>query len=248
MKRRTFLPLVLLPVLCLLSGCSSRPYSVRGDAVTVKIAEPAPGGASVLRLQPAGPELIRVSASPDGKMHERKSLVVLPQARFRDFQVSVEEGEVRVKTAALTAAVDPRNGALRFLDAAGNTLLDGSRMGFEPVTVEGKDAFATRVSFDSPADEAFYGLGQHQSGELNHKGRSEELFQYNTKVSLPMVVSTRGYGILFDAYSYSRWGNPEPYRQLGETFRLYGADGTFLALAQADAGRCRTVKSFFEVD
>ena len=225
MKRRTFLPLVLLPVLCLLAGCASRPYAVRGDAVTVKISDPAPGGASVLRLQPAGPELIRVSASPDGKMHERKSLVVLPQARFRDFQVSVEEGEVHVKTAALTAIVDPRNGALRFLDAAGNTLLDGSRLGFEPVSVEGKDAFATRVSFDSPADEAFYGLGQHQSGELNHKGRSEELFQYNTKVSLPMVVSTRGYGILFDAYSYSRWGNPEPYRQLGETFRLYGADG-----------------------
>ena len=211
--------------LVLFSGCARGPYSVHGNDVTVRIEDPVPGGPSVLRLQVAGPELVRVSASPDGAMHDRASLVVVPQAKFRDFRVSEQEGEVRVQTAALTAAVNVRNGAVRFLDADGNVLLDGSRMGFSPVSVEGKDAFSTRVSFDSPADEAFYGLGQHQSGELNHKGRSEELFQYNTKVSLPVVVSTRGYGLLFDAYSYSRWGNSEPYRQLGETFRLYGKDG-----------------------
>ena len=208
-----------------LVGCVDKDYVLRGDSVTVRISDPVPGGPSVLRLQVAGPELVRVSASPDGAMHDRASLVVVPQAKFRDFRVSEQEGEVRVQTAALTAAVNVRNGAVRFLDADGNVLLDGSRMGFSPVSVEGKDAFSTRVSFDSPADEAFYGLGQHQSGELNHKGRSEELFQYNTKVSLPMVVSTRGYGLLFDAYSYSRWGNPEPYRQLGEMFKLYGKDG-----------------------
>ena len=209
----------------ILAGCSGKPYTLGGDSVTVRIDEPVPGGPAVVRLQLAGPELIRVSASPDGRIHDRASLVVVPQARFRDFRVTEQDGEVRVQTSALTAVVELRSGALRFLDAGGNVLLEGSRMGFEPVTVEGKEAFSTRVSFNSPDDEAFYGLGQHQSGELNHKGRSEELYQYNTKVSLPMVVSTRGYGILFDAYSYSRWGNPEPYRQLGETFKMYGKDG-----------------------
>ena len=208
-----------------LSGCQDRPYTVKGDTVTVRVAEPAAGGAARVRLQLAGPELVRVSASPDRKMHDRASLVIVPQAAFRDFSVSERDGEVRVQTSALTAAVDVRSGAVRFLDADGNTLLDGSRMDFEPTEVEGKKAFSTAVSFDSPADEAFYGLGQHQSGELNHKGRSEELFQYNTKVSVPVVVSTRGYGLLFDAYSLSRWGNPAPYGQLGEQFKLYGKDG-----------------------
>ena len=79
--------------------------------------------------------------------------------------------------------------------------------------------------FDSPADEAFYGLGQQQTGEFDHKGLNEELYQYNTKISIPFVVSSRGYGLLFDAYSLSRWGNPEPYRQLGEVFKLYDKDG-----------------------
>ena len=216
---------LMLASALVLAACADKPYSIKGEQVLVQVANPVPGGASVVRLQLAGPELIRVSASPDGVMHDRASLVVVPQRRFRDFRVSEENGEVLVCTSALTAAVDLQTGAVRFLDADGEQLLGGSRMGFTPVEVEGKQAYSTRVSFDSPADEAFYGLGQHQSGELNHKGRSEELYQYNTKVSLPMVVSTRGYGLLFDAYSYSRWGNPEPYRQLGEMFKLYGKDG-----------------------
>ena len=76
-----------------------------------------------------------------------------------------------------------------------------------------------------PDDESFYGLGQHQSLEFNHKGLSEELFQYNTKISVPFVLSSRNYGILWDSYALSRWGNPQPYRQLGDIFRLYDKDG-----------------------
>ena len=212
----------------LLAGCAPKPFCVKGNTVTIRMEDPAPDRASVIRLQWAGPELVRISASPDGSMHDRPSLVVLPQKPFRGFQVSrdLASGEVSVRTDRLCVFVCPRTGGVRFLDAAGTPLLDGSRMAFTPIEVEHKRAFSTQVSFDSPDDEGFYGLGQHQSGELDHKGRDEELFQYNTKVSLPMVVSTRGYGLLFDAYSLSRWGNPEPYRQLGEVFTLYGKDGS----------------------
>ena len=50
---------VTLALLCL-AGCGDKPYAVRGDTVTVPIENPAPGGASVVRLQVAGPELVRV--------------------------------------------------------------------------------------------------------------------------------------------------------------------------------------------
>ena len=98
-------------------------------------------------------------------------------------------------------------------------------MSFAPIEVEGKKAFSTRVVFDSPADEAFYGLGQQQTGEFDHKGLNEELYQYNTKISIPFIVSSKGYGLLFDAYSLSRWGNPNPYQHLGDVFKLYDKDG-----------------------
>ena len=38
-----------------------------------------------------------------------------------------------------------------------------------------------------------------------------------------------------------------PWEQDG-AFRLYGADGAFLALAEGKNGRLKTIKSFFEVD
>ena len=66
---------------------------------------------------------------------------------------------------------------------------------------------------------------QHQSEELNMKGKNEDLFQYNTKVSVPFVISNKNYGILWDSYSYSRWGNPDDYLQLNRAFKLYDKDG-----------------------
>ena len=103
-------------------------------------------------------------------------------------------------------------------------------MAFTPIEVEGKKAFSTQVVFDSPDDEAFYGLGQQQTGAFDHKGLNEELYQYNTKISIPFVVSSKGYGLLFDAYSWSRWGNPNPFQQLGQVFKVYDKDGVEGAL------------------
>lgn len=88
-----------------------------------------------------------------------------------------------------------------------------------------RTGYTWRALFDSPADEAFYGLGQHQSEEMNYKGRNEELYQYNTKVSVPFVMSTKGYGLLWDSYSYGRWGNPDDYQQLCRAFSLRDKDG-----------------------
>ena len=60
---------------------------------------------------------------------------------------------------------------------------------------------------------------------MNYKGKNEELFQYNTKVSIPFVMSTKNYGILWDNYSFSRFGDPRPYAQMDQ-FVQYGTDGT----------------------
>ena len=93
------------------------------------------------------------------------------------------------------------------------------------ISLEDRSGYSWRALFESDAREAFYGLGQHQSEEMNYKGRNEELFQYNTKVSIPFVVSTKNYGILWDSYSYGRWGNPNNYLQLHRAFTLYDKNG-----------------------
>ena len=216
--------------LTLLAGCGQKAYRVRGNEVTVKVAQPAENGAVKVRLQVLGDKLIRVSATPDGKFHDRSSLVIVPQAACKDFEVVETADGVCVKTAA--CAVEVRaDGSLWHYDGQGQLLQGDGQIRFTPVEVEGKKGWSTCIQYGVGGDdESFYGLGQQQSGEFDHKGRSEELYQYNTKVSVPFVVSTRGYGLLFDAYSWSRWGNPEPYRQLGEVFKLYDKDGVEGAL------------------
>ena len=67
-----------------------------------------------LRLQVVSPEIIRVSASPDGKFQDRQSLVVLPQAAKTDFEVSEAMGKVHLTTDKL--AVDIYKVALAVID------------------------------------------------------------------------------------------------------------------------------------
>ena len=220
MKR--FLRFFVLSAL-LVSACSEGDVRVKGNSVTVC------RNGNTIRLQVISPDIIRVSSAPGESITDRKSLVVVPQRGVTDFDVALNGDSLIVTTPELKALVCP-DGSLSFFDQDGKLLAGGGRMSFKPTSVEGKDAFSVRTMFTSSDDESFYGLGQQQSGEFDHKGRSEELYQYNTKVSVPFVVSTKGYGILFDAYSLSRWGNPEPYKQLGEIFTLYDKDGVEGAL------------------
>ncbi len=58
-----------------------------------------------------------------------------------------------------------------------------------------------RLNFDWQEGEALYGLGQQEEGTLNLRGTRQYLHQANMKIAVPMMVSTRGYGILSDVYS-----------------------------------------------
>jgi alpha-D-xyloside xylohydrolase len=106
----------------------------------------------------------------------------------------------------------------------------GIKGGVQP-TEEQKHGLTWQLTFDNPlGNRQFYGLGQHQSEEFNMRGKNEDLFQYNTKVSIPFVLSTdrltkKCYGLLWDAYSYCRFGNPEDYLQLNRAFKLYDKQG-----------------------
>ncbi len=56
------------------------------------------------------------------------------------------------------------------------------------------------LSFASPRDEYLCGLGQFQDGYANVRGLSRRLTQVNTQISLPMLLSSKGYGVLWNNY------------------------------------------------
>ena len=210
-----------------LTACAG---TVRQDenSVTVKVQSPVENGPALVRLEVAGEKLIRVSATPEKKFADPQSLIIIPAQEQTPFTVAQNGDTVMVATASVCANVLASTGEVWFTGADGNVILreeTGGGKTFEPIEVEGTHGYTFRQVFDSPEDEAFYGLGQHQADEFNYKGKNEELFQYNTKVSVPFIVSNKGYGVLMDSYSMMRFGNPQDYKQLGEVFKLYDKNG-----------------------
>ena len=64
-----------------------------------------------------------------------------------------------------------------------------------------------RLTMESPADECIYGLGQFQDGFCNIRGLSRRLTQVNTQISIPMMLSSKGYGVLWNNYGMTEF-NP----------------------------------------
>ncbi|MBN3585775.1 hypothetical protein JYB64_25635, partial [Algoriphagus aestuarii] len=64
-----------------------------------------------------------------------------------------------------------------------------------------RQAFRTKLEFEWQPDEALYGLGSHEEGMMNLRGKTQYLYQQNMKAVVPVLVSTRGYGVLVDSYS-----------------------------------------------
>ena len=220
--------MVLLMSGLLLSSCSGSYFKTDGSGVTVKVQNVIDGGPRIVRLEVMGEKLIHVSATPERKFADQESLVVIPPAERTPFTVEQAGDTVSVATSAVKAYVLASTGEVWFTDPEGNVILaeqQGGGKSFEPIEVEGTHGYTFRQVFESPEDEAFYGLGQHQADEFNYKGKNEQLFQYNTKVSVPFIVSNKGYGVLMDSYSMMRFGNPEDYKQLGEVFKLYDRNG-----------------------
>lgn len=199
---------------------------------------PDSGEAKVIRLQVINDRIIRVQATCEEQLPVKlPSLMVVPQEAKSSFAVEENDQIVSIRTKAVTATVSKHDGTLSFIDAHGQTLLHEEQKQFTPHRVADREigsgtpneaqrnGWTWHTTFTAPHSDAFYGLGQHQSEELNMKGKNEDLFQYNTKVSVPFIISNRNFGILWDSYSYCRFGSPSDYRQLHQTFRLYDKDG-----------------------
>ena len=217
-------------------------YTVKGNFVTIPVKEVKAGGAKVVRLQVINDNIIRVQATSEASLPQKQSLMIVEQKAQPKFDVRQDDDKVCVKASRVEARVDVESGEIAFYDASGKKLLEESDNGKQfknftvpereyglkggaPLTEAMKHGIQWQMKFDSPDDEAFYGLGQHQSEEFNMKGKNEDLFQYNTKVSIPFVLSNKNYGILWDSYSYCRFGNPNDYLQLNRAFMLYDRKG-----------------------
>lgn len=212
-----------------LSALAQKPFRVTEKGVVVTVTDTVKNGPKMVRVEPITGTIIRVTAVNSDSFPDAQSLMI-EKKTFPPVKWSAEDtgNTVVLKTSDLQVRISTRTGTLVFCDPTGKPILTECRHGgkmIEPVRLEGKGLFRISDRFESPPGEAFYGLGQQQEGLFNYKGHDVDLYQYNTKISIPFVISNRNYGILWDNYSRSKFGDLRDYGPLSSSFRLFDAEG-----------------------
>ena len=197
------------------TGMQAAGFNQNGNYLTVQLKQHQNFGPSQIRLQVVSDKIIRVQATAEQSFRNKQSLIIVPQNSKAKYKVEEQGDNLIITTAAMRAVMNETTGQITFYDLKDNVLLNEVAQGgktFKPFTVPDREigvdiakvpeaqkhGWSWRALFNSPDNEAFYGLGQHQSEELNMKGKNEDLFQSNTKVSVPFVISNKNYGILWD--------------------------------------------------
>lgn len=220
--------LLYLFILMILTLCMSTLAVERTDDGLVLSLDSARHNApQKIRVQVVSDNIIHVQASPLDSFSERPSLIVEnTEWPKTPFTVSEQENIISLETNSLVLKISQETGEINYFDKNGDPILIEKKNGkiITSATVMNEKTYNIQQLFDSPEDEAFYGLGQHQYDWMNYKGKDVDLYQINCIAVVPFVVSSKNYGILWDNYSRTKFGDPADYSQM-DTFSLYNKKG-----------------------
>jgi len=165
--------------------------------------------AGALRLQVCTDSIIRVRYSPDGAFPERPDYVITKTSwPTREFESNSNEKTITLTTVKLRIIVSRHDPNITYQDLNRQTLINDGPRKMDPITVNGEKVHRAEDVFKIyGSEEAFYGLGQHQAGVWNYRGESVDLSQENTQIAVPLLLSSKGYGILWNNTSVSKVNN-----------------------------------------
>ena len=160
-------------------------YTLLLLSVSISITAQAPFGKGSLTVKPLAKNAVRIQYS-EGEIKSD-----LPDWIYvRHEEVKHQEISYSIDAAQQTVKVCNQQGQPVFT-ATSHQLRDGE----------------ATLTFLSPKDEYLFGLGQFQDGYSNVRGLSRRLTQVNTQISIPMLISSKGYGILWNNYGLTEF-NP----------------------------------------
>jgi alpha-D-xyloside xylohydrolase len=156
----------------------------------------------VLRLQIWSDEIIRATLSPTSTISDQVLPVIIgKQPKAVPYQITESAGSLSISTGKVTVVVNKGSGALQFLDSKRTVLLQELGTGGRSMTPNsslGANVYTGEDCFAYSSDECIYGLGQHQQGIWNYSGNIVTLAQVNKEIGLPVLVSSKGYGVLWN--------------------------------------------------
>ena len=190
-------------------------------------------GARRLELRACRDDVVRVldAAARAPSSAASRSITVAGACQPTAFEVKPRPDGFELATKRLVVRVAMPDGRLSFRDHEGRMLLaekEGGARSLEPAEVMGEKTAHVQAEFEHDPGEAFYGLGAHQNGLMNYAGRDVDMYQLNIVDVVPFLVSSRGYGLLWDNTSHTKFGDrreprarsgAEPLRRRGQAGR-----------------------------
>jgi alpha-D-xyloside xylohydrolase len=157
----------------------------------------------ILLVEPWGKDSARVRVTRNPVIRDDLPGCLLPRIRTV-IQIEIRDDVAILRNGLLQVEVSAQ-GALRFINTrTGEEILRDlqpevafigpSAREFKPVA---GDLYHIEAWFAPYEDERLYGMGQQQHGRLNQKGCVIDLMQRNSKVHIPFLLSSRGYGMLW---------------------------------------------------
>jgi alpha-D-xyloside xylohydrolase len=191
--------MILRAILILVFSCLLQPMAWgRAESVQNGAVVKVPG--LNVQVQFYGENIVRVRKWLPQGSPAKKSLVVI-QNKLPELRLLSKEtpSALVLGSKAMKVRISKQDGSVSFLRASGDILLkESGRAVLAPVEFSGDKGFSLLQRFTLTTAEGIYGLGQHQDGFMNYRGRSVTLVQANTQACTPFLVSTQGYGILWD--------------------------------------------------
>ncbi len=160
-------------------------------------------------------DIIEVKYTSLAALDSKQSLVITNEWKTpQHFDMSESPTEIVLSTSALKVKIDKSTNAIKFTNLKDEIILaeDGiNGKQVTPANVAGIDTYNCSTQFISPADEALFGLGCHPEDPLsmNYKGRDQDLTIKYLTGAIPVLLSTKGYGLLWDNYSASKFYGAE---------------------------------------
>jgi len=223
-----FTHVLILLVIWMMIACSGAGYKKLPDGIQIEPEKTTETDASMVKIQVCADDIIRIVATPGKEFSDRPSLIVAKTEWTPvDWQLNEIGDTVVITTTKLQVKVSKSSGRVAFFKKNSELLLRESSKGSKvitPAVVMDENTFHIQQLFDSPDDEAFYGLGQHQNGVMNYKGHDVDLWQYNIVAAIPFLVSNKHYGILWDNNSHTKFGDIRDYEAIS-SLKLWDKNG-----------------------
>jgi len=240
MKIRTTWLAITGIIIGLFTSCAEKSLVKTGsDSMTVNTKQ------GLLTVTALSGQAIRVQCVPqDVELPELENLIYTEPVSCRATIVtSGNKITLTTETGQLSARINTRKGTVTFLDSNGKVLLRESAKGRTITAGQtgNLNSLAVSQSFVTPKDEFLFGTGQFQDGYLNISGLTRRLTQVNTQISIPMIISNKGYGILWNNYGLTDY-NPSEYMI---ELRQGASDGTSVTVnATGTLGNVRERRFF----